>query len=99
MYQARIRTSADLGIVIRERRRQLGLDQRTLASRAGVSRQWLIAVEKGKPGAEVGLLLRTLKVLGLNLHVETGGTPTQNGLDLPKIDLNAVIARARGKPV
>jgi len=63
----RIRTPRDLGLAIRERRRVLGLDQRGLAERIGVSRQWIVAVEKGKPRAEVGLLLRTLNALQIEL--------------------------------
>ncbi len=39
---------------------QLGLDQASLATRVGVSRQWIVAVEAGKARAEVGLVLRTL---------------------------------------
>jgi HTH-type transcriptional regulator/antitoxin HipB len=54
-----IRTPQDLGFVIREQRKKLGLDQSELARRAAVSRQWIVEVEKGKPRAEVGLLLRT----------------------------------------
>jgi len=35
--------------VIRDRRKELGLEQADLASRIGVSRQWLIGVERGRP--------------------------------------------------
>ena len=63
-----IRTYLDLAAVIRERRRQRGLDQAELAYRIGVSRQWIVAVEKGKSRAEVGLVLRALDELGLRLE-------------------------------
>lgn len=69
----RIRTPRDIGLAIRERRRALGLDQRSLAERIGVSRQWLVEVEKGKPRAEVGLLLRTLNALHLELRATSEG--------------------------
>ncbi|WIW50615.1 helix-turn-helix domain-containing protein (plasmid) [Bradyrhizobium sp. 62B] len=39
------RTAADLGAVIRDRRKRLKLDQSTLAKQVGVSRQWIIEVE------------------------------------------------------
>ena len=42
-----IRTPADLGAVIRDRRKQLKLDQATFAKRIGVSRQWVIEIERG----------------------------------------------------
>lgn len=62
-----LRTSADLGAVIRQRRKALGWDQAALAQEVGVSRQWIIEIEKGKPRAELQLVLRTLNVLGLQL--------------------------------
>lgn len=49
----RIRTPVDLGALIRDRRTKLGLDQRSLAKKVGVSRQWIVEVEKGKPRAEI----------------------------------------------
>ncbi|MGH7812402.1 MAG: helix-turn-helix domain-containing protein [Candidatus Binataceae bacterium] len=62
-----VRTPSDLGAIIRERRRKLGLDQLSLAGKAGTSRKWLVEVEQGKLRAEVGLILRTLKTLGIEL--------------------------------
>ena len=47
----RIRTAADLGAFIRERRTRLGMDQIDLAKKAGTSRKWIVEVERGKPGA------------------------------------------------
>lgn len=64
-----IRTARDIGALIRGRRRELGLDQATLAARVGVSRQWLIEVERGKPRAGLTLVLRTMEALGLRLEV------------------------------
>src|SRR5579872_3545931 len=66
----RIRTPADLGALIRDRRIKLALDQRSLARKVGVSRQWIVEVEKGKARAEIGLLLRTIDALGIQLMTE-----------------------------
>ena len=66
----RIRTTTDLGAFIRERRTALGMDQVSLAKKAGTSRKWLVEVERGKPGAEIGLILRTLKSLEISIDVE-----------------------------
>jgi len=60
-----IRTPADLGALIRDHRTRLGLDQKSLAQKVGFSRQWIVEVEKGKPRAASGLLLRTVDALGL----------------------------------
>jgi HTH-type transcriptional regulator/antitoxin HipB len=66
----RIRTAADLGAFIRERRTKLGMDQITLTKKAGTSRKWLVEVEQGKPRAEIGLILRTLKSLGVSVDLK-----------------------------
>lgn len=63
----KIRTAADLGAFIRERRVKLSMDQSDLAEKAGTSRKWIVEVEQGKPRAEIGLVLRTLKTLGISL--------------------------------
>ena len=91
-----IRTARDLGLLIRDRRRSLGLDQSRLAQRVGVSRQWVIEVEKGKARAEVGLLLRTLQALGLRVWAEVQDREASPGEDrLDGVDINAVVDRAR----
>lgn len=62
-----IRTVDDVAELVRDRRKQLGLSQMELARRAGVSRQWLVELERGKPTAEVALVLRTLAAAGMQL--------------------------------
>ena len=62
-----IRTVDDVAELVRDRRKQLGLSQMELARRAGVSRQWLVDLERGKPTAEVALVLRTLAAAGMQL--------------------------------
>jgi HTH-type transcriptional regulator/antitoxin HipB len=63
----RIRTGADLGAFIRECRTKLGMDQLALAKKAGTSPKWLVEVEQGKARAEIGLIWRTLKSLGVSV--------------------------------
>lgn len=65
-----IHTAKDLGLAIRSRRRALGWDQATLAKQVGVTRQWVIDIEKGKPRAELALAMRAIRVLGLSLNLE-----------------------------
>ena len=57
--------SMTLGGAVCDLRRSLKIRQADLALRAGVSRQWIVALEQGKPTLEVGLVLRTLETLGL----------------------------------
>jgi y4mF family transcriptional regulator len=89
-----IRTPVDFGAVLRDRRKQLKLDQATLAQRIGVSRQWLVGVERGKARAELGLVLRALDVLGLRLDVgpESAKTDMSSGT---AIDIDAIVAAAK----
>jgi len=90
-----IRNSSDLGALIRERRIKLGFDQISLAKKAGTSRKWLIEVERGKPRAEIGLILRTLKALGIALAVSDtapAGPPARTKTSPEAVNIDQVIA-------
>ncbi|MBR0966996.1 helix-turn-helix transcriptional regulator [Bradyrhizobium diazoefficiens] len=89
-----IRTSADLGAVIRDRRKRLKLDQASLAKRIGVSRQWVIEVEHGHARAELGLVLRALDALDIRLDASTEQTKSR-GSEKPAVDINAIVAKAK----
>ena len=91
-----IRTPAELGAILRDRRKKLKLDQSTLAKRIGVSRQWVIEVERGHARAELGLILRALDALDIRLDAGTEQTPARR-VTTPAIDINAIVARARKK--
>jgi HTH-type transcriptional regulator/antitoxin HipB len=92
----RIRTPTDLGALIRDRRTKLGLDQKSLAAKVGVSRQWIVEVEKGKPRAEIGLVLRTVDTLGIQLAAD-GPEKTKERPAPPPVDIDSIIASAREK--
>jgi y4mF family transcriptional regulator len=62
-----IRDAQDLGAAIRAARRAEGWTQAELAARAGVGRQWLVAVEHGHQRAETGMVMAVLRELGLQL--------------------------------
>ncbi|MGH7013404.1 MAG: helix-turn-helix domain-containing protein [Stellaceae bacterium] len=85
-----IRTPADLGAIIRERRKALKLGQAELASRVGTSRQWVVGIEQGRARAELGLVLRALDALGIRLD---SGFVTKSCKGVP--DLDAIVAAAR----
>jgi HTH-type transcriptional regulator/antitoxin HipB len=95
-----IRTATDLGAFIRERRTKLGMDQLSLAKKAGTSRKWLVEVEQGKPGAEIGLILRTLKSLEISIDLEADSsvaTPPQSKVKAP--DINSVLDSLKKRPL
>jgi HTH-type transcriptional regulator/antitoxin HipB len=88
----RIRTDTDLGAFIRERRMKLGMDQVALAKKTGTSRKWLIEVEQGKPRAEIGLILRTLKSLGVYIDLKTEPSPKASSITKARTpDINNIL--------
>lgn len=62
-----VTTIEDFAVLVRARRRDLGWSQAFLADKLGVSRQWIIDMEKGKPRAELALSLALLEALGIEL--------------------------------
>ena len=69
----RIRTAEELGSVIRSARRKTELDQETTADLIGVGPRFLGEVERGKPSARLGLVLKVLERLGLEVWISTRG--------------------------
>lgn len=67
----RIRTAREIGLLARDRRKAVGLSQAELAERAGASREWVRQLESGKPGLELGLTLRALGALGIQLEAQS----------------------------
>jgi len=92
----RIRTAIDLGALIRDRRTALGLGQKELAEKIGVSRQWIVEIERGKPRAEISLVLRAVDALGIPLTVgDASKAKSQSGS--PPLDIDSIITAARRK--
>lgn len=88
-----IRTASDLGHLIRDHRRAAKITQERLAKRVGVSRQWIVDIERGKPTATLSLVLRTLNALGIRLDARTQDAPRNR----PSIDLDAIIEHAKSR--
>jgi HTH-type transcriptional regulator / antitoxin HipB len=99
MTQFKLRTPADIGALIKDRRRALGLDQAELAERIGVKRLWVNQVERGKPGASLGLVLRALAAVDVEIWsaavVKSSGNGDKDSTATP--DINAIINQARRK--
>ena len=97
-----IKTAQDIGLIVRSRRHELGWDQQRLAREMGVTRQWVIQLEKGKPRASLELALRALRVLGLDVVVDTR-SQTKPGFGFAEkpadlaVDLDQIIAKARSR--
>jgi HTH-type transcriptional regulator/antitoxin HipB len=97
MSAFRITTARELGLAIRGRRKALAMDQRTLASKVGVSRQWVSELEHGKPRAEIALILRTLRALDLQVWVGTEPpVPPRRARGNADVDLDALVDGMQG---
>lgn len=70
---ARVKTSAELGRLIRDARKRSQLDQATTADLVGVGPRFLGEVERGKSSARLGLVLKVLERLGLEVWVSPRG--------------------------
>ena len=69
----RVKDAADLGLVIRLQRKQLGLTQQELADACGCSIMYLSNLERGKETAELGIALRIVNLLGLDMTLSERG--------------------------
>ena len=87
-----IRTPAELGALIRDRRKQLKLDQAALAKRIGVSRQWVILIEHGHPRAELALVLRAFDALDIQLDA-SAAQPRRSRRG--GVDIDAIVTEAK----
>lgn len=91
----RIYTPKDFGSLIRQSRKDQGFTQAQLADLAGVSRDWIIRLEQGKRTVELGLAMRTLRALKLQLRVQPE-PPLCN--DDTEINLDAILNPPTDKP-
>ncbi len=64
-----IKTSEDVGIIIRERRKKAKLTQQKAAALAGVGIRFLSELERGKPTAQIGKALKVARLLGLEFRI------------------------------
>lgn len=70
----------DLGAALRAARKEQGLTQQDFADISMVGVRFLSEVERGKETAEVGLVLKVLKLAGYDIVLErrTVGGPVQD---------------------
>ena len=88
-----IRSAGELGHLIRARRRTAKLTQEQLATRIGVSRQWLVEMEAGKPTAALSLVLRTLRALGIRVDLLSDDRRRPKA----SVDIDAIIDAAKSR--
>ena len=75
-----IRSSLELGRLLKQARIAADLRQRDAADLCGVSERFLIQLEQGKPGSRLDLVLQVCRGLGVSLEAgvpEGATTPTK----------------------
>jgi HTH-type transcriptional regulator/antitoxin HipB len=60
-------TPHDIGKLVHETRKGLGVTQKELALTSGTGLRFIIELEKGKQTAEIGKVLTVLQTLGIQL--------------------------------
>ena len=60
-------TPAQVGELVRDTRKSLGVTQKDLALTAGTGLRFVIDLEKGKETCEIGKALRVLQTLGIRI--------------------------------
>lgn len=74
---SKLYSGEQIGAIIRERRRTLGLTQQNLAEMLGCSQRWVWELEQGKENIYLKRLLRLCRELGIKLtaevDIEVGG--------------------------
>ncbi len=82
-----VNSAREIGALVRTERKKRHWSQKELASKVGVSALWISQVERGKPTAHIGLVLRTLKTLDVKLWA--GDQPAEKVGT--RIDLDALL--------
>lgn len=67
----RVKSTKDLGGLLRKKRKDQGLTQAQVAEYCGLSPRFVSEVERGKASAEIGKVLYLLETLGVDLIVDT----------------------------
>ncbi|MCB1043640.1 MAG: helix-turn-helix transcriptional regulator [Acidobacteria bacterium] len=61
--------SKQIGHIVRETRKRLGVTQQVLAMTSGSGLRFIIDLEKGKPTCQIGKVLTVLQTLGIKLDL------------------------------
>lgn len=86
-----IRTTKELGQLLRDHRSRRGLTQAQLADLVGVSRKWIIDLEGGKRTTDLSLVLLTINALELELDAH----PRKKRTGKSNIDVDEIVARSQ----
>ena len=75
---ANVRTIKEIGLLAREKRRELGWTQQDLAEKIGSQKKWVVEFEAGKPTIGAGRMMLAINILGLELSLGNAPDPKKN---------------------
>ena len=64
-------TSKEIGKIIKDARKKIGVTQRSVALTSGTGLRFIIELEQGKPTCQLEKVLTVLRTLGLKIIIET----------------------------
>lgn len=67
----KIHNTEELGSLLREERKKLGVTQKDLAMSAGTGLRFIVDLEKGKATCETGKTLQVLSAMGLGMSIHS----------------------------
>ncbi|WP_454762472.1 helix-turn-helix transcriptional regulator [Cupriavidus campinensis] len=67
--ECRVRSSKDLGEVVRRQRKHLALKQTDIAGLGGTGNRFIVDLENGKPTVQLQKALEVIELLGLEVVV------------------------------
>jgi y4mF family transcriptional regulator len=70
-------TPKDVGKIVRETRKKLGVTQKDLALTSGTGLRFVIDLEKGKETCQIGKALTILYTLGIRLALTPPASPAK----------------------
>jgi len=77
-------STADIGKLIQETRKRLGVTQKELALTAGTGLRFIIELEKGKETCEIGKVLTVLQTLGIKMALTPPAAKQEGSGDGPR---------------
>jgi HTH-type transcriptional regulator/antitoxin HipB len=72
MGNGKIHDSGEIGRIVKNARKNLGVTQRHLALTSGTGLRFIIELEQGKPTCQLGKVLTVLGTLGIKIILEGG---------------------------
>jgi y4mF family transcriptional regulator len=72
-------TPPDIGRLVRDTRKKLGVTQKALALTSGTGLRFIIDLEKGKETCEIGKVLTVLQTLGIKMSLTPPAAAAQQG--------------------